>query len=393
MLDASAAEIGLGPRAGPRLSAEAVSVVDRYLLREWLKILGLIVCATTGPSLIWAIYDNFRELIDTGTGFGEILLYYATVMPSYLSTALPISLLLSLLFVLGKLHRNSEIIALRAAGLNIFATTRVLWIASLFFCGLSFLLNARVVPWSVETSRRLLESFQYRAEEKKMPGTMLGLVTGVAFDNQRANRMWYINRYSRFAQTAYGVTVSEMDRQRRERTRLMSREAHYDKVRHAWVFDDGRETWFDPETGDQLRSVPFAEKVVPYFSEDPSLMLLIDRNPRDLSFFELRRIVDYFSAEDDPKVTRYAVRYYGLLADTLGPLIILAIAIPFSVTGVRVSPAVGVSKSIGLFFMFYLLSNFATLLGGGGWIEPVWAACLPDLAMIGVAAFLFGRMR
>jgi lipopolysaccharide export system permease protein len=370
-----------------------VPVVDRYLLREWLKILGLIVCATSGPMLIWAIYDNFRDLIDKGAGMGEIMLYYATVMPRYLSTALPISLLLSLLFVLGKLHRNNEITALRAAGLNIFATTRILWIASLFFCGLSFVLNARVVPWSVETSRRMLESFQYRAEERKAPGTMLGLVTGVAFDNQRTNRMWYIDRYSRFAERAYGVTVSELDRQRRERTRIAAREAHYDTARHAWVFNDGRETWIDPESGEQQRSAAFTEKVVPYFSEDPSLMLLIDRNPVDLSFFELRRIVDYFAAEDDPKVTRYAVRYYGLLADTLGPLIILAIAIPFSVTGVRVSPAVGVSKSIGLFFLFYLLTNFSTLLGGGGWIEPVWAACLPDLAMIGVAAFLFGRMR
>ena len=368
-------------------------VIDRYILREWLKILGLIICATSGPLLILAIYDNFRDLIDTGTGFGEILLYYAIKMPSYLSIVLPISLLLSLLFVLGKLHRNNEISAIRAAGLNIFATTRALWIASLFFCGLSFLLNARVVPWSVETSRRMLESFQYRAEEKKAPGGLLGLVTGVAFDNQRTNRMWYLNRYSRFAEKAYGVTVSEMDQQRRERTRLMAREAHYDGVRHAWVFNDGRETWFDPESGEQRRSIEFGEKVVPYFSEDPSLMLLIDRKPVDLSFFELRRIVDYFSAEDDPKVTRYAVRYYGLLADTLGPLIILAIAIPFSVAGVRVSPAVGVSKSIGLFFTFYLLTNFATLLGGGGWIEPIWAACLPDLAMIGVAAYLFGRMR
>ena len=370
-----------------------MTVIDRYILREWLKILGLIVCATIGPLLILEIYDHFRELIDTGTGLGEILLYYAALMPSYLSIVLPISLLLSLLFVLGKLHRNNEITAIRASGLNIFATTRALWVASLGFCGLSFVLNARVVPWSVETSRQLLESFQYRAEERKAPGTMLGLVTGVAFDNRRTNRMWFIDRYSRFAQKAYGVTVSEMDQQRRERTRLMAREAHYDAVRRAWVFNDGQEAWFDPETGEQIRTAPFSEKVVPYFSEDPSLMLLIDRNPRDLSFFELRRIVDYFSAEDDPKVTPYAVRYYGLLADTLGPLIILAIAIPFSVTGVRVSPAVGVSKSLGLFFAFYLLTDVATLLGGGGWLEPMWAACLPDLAMVGVAAYFFGRMR
>ncbi|HVU16535.1 MAG TPA: LptF/LptG family permease [Candidatus Didemnitutus sp.] len=368
-------------------------IIDRYLLSEWMKILGLVVCAMVGPLLIFAIYDNFRELLATGAGLLEILLYYVTVLPSYLSVVLPIALLLSLLFILGKLHRNNEITALRAAGLNIFATTRILWIASLGFCALSFLLNARIVPWSVETSRRMIESFQYRAEEAKAPTGVIGLVTGVTFDNRRANRMWYINRYSRYKQEAYGVTVSELDRERRVHFQLAARTAHFDPAQHAWVFTDGRETWVDPDTGDKVQSNAFTEKVIPYFNEDPSLMLLIDRNPRDLSFFELRRIVDYFTVEDDPKLSRYAVRYYGLLADTMGPLIILAIALPFSVTGVRVSPAVGVSKSIGLFFAYYILTNIATVLGGSNWIEPVWAACLPDLAMVGIAAVLFGRLR
>ena len=83
----------------------------------------------------------------------------------------------------------------------------------------------------------------------------------------------------------------------------------------------------------------------------------------------------------------------GLLADTLGPLIILAIAIPFALSGVRVSPAVGVSKSIGLFFAYYLLANFSTLLGGKGLLDPLWAAVMPNLTMIGVGTYLFGRMR
>ena len=82
-----------------------------------------------------------------------------------------------------------------------------------------------------------------------------------------------------------------------------------------------------------------------------------------------------------------------LLADTLGPLIILAIAIPFAASGVRVSPAVGVSKSIGLFFLYYVLSNLAVVLGGRGYLEPVWAAIMPNLAMTGLAAYFFGQMR
>jgi LPS export ABC transporter permease LptG len=375
------------------LSGARVTLLDRYLLREWLKIFGLILCATIGLLLMQALYDNFRELIDVGASFGDMLFYYAVLMPSYFSVVLPLSLLLSLLFVLGQLHRNNEITAIRAAGLNIFSTTRAFWVAALLLCGVSLLLNARVVPWSVETARSLLERFELRAGERKGTSSALGVVTSIAFDNHRANRMWYINRYNRFGQIAYGVTVSELDKQRRERTRLMAREARFDPATESWTLREGREMWFDPELGELMRTATFTEKSFPYLNEDPRLMLLIDRNPRDLSFFELQRIMDYFILEDNPKVTRYAVRYYSLLAETLGPLIILAIAVPFAVAGVRVSPVVGVSKSIGLFFIYYLLTTSSTLLGSKGFLDPMWAAFLPNLAMIGLATYFFGRLR
>lgn len=370
-----------------------MTVFDRYLLVEWLKILGLLLAATTGLLLVVALYENFRDLIEAGARLGEMGAYYAVLLPSYFSVVLPLSLLLSLLYVLGQLHRTNEITAIRAAGLNVFQTTRVLWFAALLFCALSLLLNARVIPWSVETSRQLLESFELRAARQRAAAAPLGVVTGIAFDNQRQHRMWFINRYSRLTGTAHGVTVAEMDAARREKTRLMAREARFDPAARHWTFRDGREMWFDPETGDLMRTAPFVEKTVPHLTDDPQLMMLIDRKPSDLSFFELRRIVGYFELENNPKVRRYAVRYYSMLADTIGPLIILGIAIPFAISGVRVNPAVGVSKSLGLFFLYYVLVNLAAPLGANGYLDPLWAALMPNLAMVGLAAWFFGRMR
>lgn len=357
-------------------------------------MLGLILTATMGLLMMTALYDDFRDLIQMGVSAGDIMLYYGTMMPGNLSVVLPLSLLLSLLFVLSKMHRNNELTAIRGAGLNIFATTRVLWFAALVLCGVSLLLNARVVPWSVEATRSLWDGFVFKAEARKAANdSALGLVSSVAFDNRRQNRMWFINRYSRFSETAYGVTVSEMDAERRETARIMAREARYDVVRRMWTFKGGRQMWFDPESGELQRSMAFAEKSIPHFNEDPGLMLLIDRKPTQLSFNELGRITDYFSADDNPKFLRYQVRYYGLLFDTIGPLIILAIAIPFAVAGVRVTPAVGVSKSIGLFFLYFMLTGVATPLGTNGYLDPVAAALMPNLTMVGLAAFFFGRMR
>lgn len=372
-----------------------MNLLDRYLLAEWLKMLGLLLAATMGLLLMTALYDSLRDLIQVGAETGDVLLYYATLMPSYLTVVLPLSMLLSLLFVLGKLHRNNELTAIRAAGLNIFATTRSLWLAGVALCAVTLLLNAKVVPWSVEASRSLYEGFEFRAEaQKAATEDTLGLVFSVTFDNRPQNRMWFINRYSRFAGKAFGVTVSEMDHQRREKTRLMAREATYDAARRSWTFRDGREMWFDPALGELMRSVTFAEKTVPHFNEDPTLMLLMAHDkPQDLSFNELGRITAHFHAEQNPKVLRYEVRYYSVLFETLGPLIVIAIAVPFAVSGVRVSPVVGVSKSIGLFFMYYVITSVATLLGGKGYLEPVWAAAMPKLAMIGLAAWFFGRLR
>ena len=273
-----------------------MNTFDRYLLREWLKILGILLCATLGLLFMQALYDNFRDLLEMRASAGEVAYYFAVLMPSFFTLVLPIALLLSLLFVLGQLHRRNEFLALRSAGIGVVRMTRTIWLAGSLLCIVMAWLNSTVIPRSVEASRRLWETLQYRHQAK------LG------------------------------------------------------------------------QTGSR-------EIVRENFHDDPRLMLVFDRRPIDLSFFELQRIMDYFAYEDNPKFARYAVRYYGLLADTFVPLIIIAIAIPFAMTGVRVSPAVGVSKSLGLFVLYVLLARLGTQLGGKEIIHPLLAAWLPNLGM------------
>jgi LPS export ABC transporter permease LptG len=370
-----------------------VKTLDRYIVSEWLKILGLVLTATLGLLLMQEMYDDFRDLLDAGAGLIDIGVYYAVRMPSFLTVVLPLAVLISLLYSLGQLHRNNEFTAMRAAGLSIFRLTRGIWLIGALCCGLMWLCNSRVVPWSVEESRRIKDSLIFRHQATKEGVERAGLVSSIAFDNRAEGRLWYINRFNRFAGRAYGVTVSVLDPQRHETLRYLAREAEYDPAKRAWTFFNGSEIKFDPDTGEVVRPTAFALRTIPDFHEDPTLMLLIDRNPVDLSFRELRRLIDYLDAEGNPKVTKYAMRYYSLIADTLGCLIVIGIAIPFSVAGVRVSPAVGVSKSIGLFFIYYLLTTLANTIGGRELLTPQVAVWVPDLVMIGLSTWFFGRLR
>jgi lipopolysaccharide export system permease protein len=370
-----------------------LNLLDRHLLREWLKIFGLVLVATLGLLLLQAMYDEFADLLEQQAKILDVLVYFAVTLPGFLAFVLPLALLLSLLYTLGQLHRNNEITAQRAAGLGLLRITRPLWVVGVLLGLLVGWLNASVVPWSVEESRSILQDLKFRHAARVEGAGSAGVRADVAFDNPRQGRMWFFNRYSELTNRGYGVTVSELDNHRHETTRLLAREAHRGPGGHGWVFFDGREIWLDPATGGVTRTLPFTEKDEPRFSEDPSLMFIFDLKPADLSFFELERIMTYFEVEANPKLTIYAVRYYGLLADTMVPLIVILLAVPFAVTGVRVNPAVGASKSLGLFALYFLLVKTSYTCGGLGLVDPLWAALLPNLVMLALGGIVFARAR
>lgn len=370
-----------------------MNLYDRHLLREWLKILGLVLSAMIGLLLVQVLYDDFRTLNELGAHGADFWVYFLVTIPSFLAIVLPVALLISLLYVLGKLHRANELVALRAAGVSLLRITAPIWLVGVVACGVTWYLNASVVPWSVETSRSLRNELTFRSEAKSLPADRIGVMDSVVFDNRADHRMWFFNRYSQFTQKGYGVTVSELDGQRREHQRIEAQQAWYDRDRRGWVFAHGQQLTFAPATGELLAPKAFDELFEPDFHEDPRLMLLIDRRPIDLSFFELRRLISYYAADHNPKGLPYAVRYFGLLADTLGPLIVIGLAVPFAVSGVRVNPAVGVSKSIGLFFLYYILMNLASSLATKQVLDPMAAAWLPYVVMGAVGVWLFARLR
>jgi len=135
------------------------------------------------------------------------------------------------------------------------------------------------------------------------------------------------HRYSRFTGRAYGVNRLDHGPPAAGSHRYLAREAEYDPAARSWTFRNGSEVEFDVETGEIVRPTKFAVRTFPGFHENPQLMLLIDRNPIDLSFASCRQLIDFLVSDGSPKVTKYALRYYSLIADTLSCLIVIGIAI------------------------------------------------------------------
>ncbi len=370
-----------------------MTLIDRHILREWLGILGLVLAATLGLLVMHALYDELEDLLRLGAGVSEVVAYCLVRTPSFLATLLPLCILVSLLYALGKLHHANEITAMRAAGLGLARITRSVWVAGALFCGLVWWLNATIVPWSVEETRKMWETLQVRQELAGRPAHMVAARTAVTFENAADGRLWFINRYSQFTGRAYGVTISERDAQGRELTRWLAAEAWPDEERGGWLLRDGRELTFDPESGEMLRPAAFREKWIERFDEEPALMQVYDARPDSLSLFELRRVVEHHRETGSPKLRAYELRLASVLAESLMPLVIIAFAVPFAVAGVRVNPAVGVSKALGLFVLYFIAMRLGLVLGGRGTMPVALAAVLPHAALLGAGAWAWAKAR
>lgn len=368
-----------------------MTTVDRYVTGVWLKAFGLTLAATFGLLVVQQVYAELQDLLALGADTAEVLLYYAVTLPAFLPVVLPVSLLLSVLYALGGLHRTSEITALRAAGLGLVRITRGIWVCAAGLALAVFSLNASVVPWCVEQSRALRDDLEFRAEAREVAAREVGVVHNLGFDDAQHRRVWMFNRLSRYTLRGFGVTVSELDPVRREVRRLMAREGFFDRSAGHWVLLDGRDMRFDPVLGEALRAPRFDRLELPTHRAPPSEMILRGKRPRDLSFLEIERVI--LTAVDDPRLPAYQTRYHALLAGAFHCLVVTALAIPLAVAGVRTNPAVAASKSVGLFAGYYVAVTMFTILGERGEVAPLLAGWAPTVAMLGVGLWLHARLR
>jgi len=238
-----------------------MSLIDRYVLKEWAVGFALTLGVILGILILQNMYDSLPDLLDTGAQPSAILLYYALALPAYVPAILPVSFLVSLLFSLGSLHRNNEIVAMRAAGGSLLRITRPLWLVGLLLSGGVLYLTAYVIPDAVERSRTFLENLEYAAVEADLEADRRSLLYNLGFDNRKEGRLWFMNRFNERTWLGHGVNVHTRDAQGRETGRVSAREAFFDDTRGHWVFIDGRELMIDPATGRPAALTPVRAKV------------------------------------------------------------------------------------------------------------------------------------
>ncbi len=375
------------------MSFSPVRLLDRYIVTEWAKVFALTMAGFVGLMLLSDGYNRIPEFLAFDASVATIVAYLLLGVVRNLSLLIPVSLLISVIFVLATMNRNQEIAAARAAGVSMTRLAAPLWVVGGLLAGLLALLNAVLVPDAIEAQNSLQEEAQFVALKAKGGAAIpKGQASSVSFENSKARRLWLISNLGLSAGQAFEVVVHCFDERGREVRRVSARFAEFRKTALGWrwTFREGRDLRFDAATGSLMAQPRFQELATSGFDDDPEAMFYATKDPAKLSLREVSRIVDQAGFNPGGANAAYVMRYHAILSAPAVCLVVIAVAIPFSVRPGRISPMVGVAQTFGLFLAFYFLTSFCAAFGESGAMPPMIAAWIPAGL---TAAWAFPKLR
>jgi lipopolysaccharide export system permease protein len=97
-----------------------VTILDRYILREMVVPFFLGLAIFTSILLIVRILKLVELVVNRGVPLAQMVRIFSYILPAFLEVTVPMALLLAILVAFGRLSSDSEVIAMRAAGISLY---------------------------------------------------------------------------------------------------------------------------------------------------------------------------------------------------------------------------------------------------------------------------------
>lgn len=378
----SGPDIRESPSLLSRFDIPFPNILDRYILKEFLKILALVLVSTAVLFLIVDYTEIIEEVTTNRIPLSIVLSYYRYFVLQVLNYTLPLSVLLGTLITFGILSKNNEVTALKANGVSLYRVALPIVIVATGLSVFSYFLLDFVLPYS---NQRVTE----------LKSIIRGSRTPQSFSIQQ--RQWVFGKgrylfnflsYDREARSLSQVQVFEFDPVDFKLTRrVWAEEARFDGT--GWVFVEG---WIRSFLDDGSSSyTPIVNPIRLHYPERPQYFEVEVKLPSQMTFAELRRYIQSlrssgYSAEE------LSVKLYEKTSWPFITLVMALIALPFSFKIGKRGALYGIGIALFLAFTYWTIFGIFTKFGEVGNLPALLSAWSANILFALAAIYLFLRV-
>ena len=354
-------------------------VLDRYLLREWLKVFGVTLLGFPILVIVIDLTDKLDRYVSRGLSAKAIALSYVFGMPETMFQVLPAAVLFATVFTVGNLGRHSELTAAKASGISLRRLLAPLFSAAGASIVLGLVIGELLPGATVRRSELLGErvirsttsryNFVYRADS--------GWVYAIRSLEVTPRSMRDVILEREGAGADYPTIV------------VAAQSAQYGQGRRPrWTLAHGTVRYL--LGADRELAFGFDSMRTTALRETPTDLLAEPKAPDEMRYAELGRYIDAL-ARSGSDTRKLRVERALKIAIPFTCIIIALFGAPLALTNPRSGLTFGIGASLATTFIFLLLVQLSKAVGAGGVLPPVVAAWSPNLLFGAIGVYLMKR--
>jgi lipopolysaccharide export system permease protein len=370
-----------------------LSVMNLYIIKELILpfLFGMGIFTSLGLS-IGAVFELIRKVTDSGLHWSVAAKVMLLRMPEFVVFAFPMSILLATLMTYSRLSSDSELIALKSIGVNIYRLMMPAIAFSLCVVAMTFWFNNFVAPAaSYQASLTLKQALGETRPEFETKNILFPEYAEVETENGETEevltRLFYAEKFN--GQQMTNLTV--LDRSRRPVSQIVvARSAEWNVLENIWDFYDGT-IYLIGSDGSYNNIVRFEHQKLAL----PKEAFDITKKSRKTSEMNVFQAIEYLKlikpGGDEPRIRKWEVRIHEKISVPFACLVFAMIGAMLGVQPQDSGKATSFGICIALIFGYYLLSFISGSLGISGAIAPWFAAWLPNFIGLGAATGLLAK--
>ncbi|HEY4304874.1 MAG TPA: LptF/LptG family permease [Gemmatimonadaceae bacterium] len=354
--------------------------LDRYVFSQFLRLFAVMTLGFPVLLVITDLAQRLEEYLNRQIPTRDLALSYVYWMPDSLFMVVPAAVLMATVFTITSLSRHAELTAAKASGVSFFRMVAPIFVGATLALGLDVGLGALAPSGNQRRSQLLRESMiesgttrynfvfageygrVYKAIELR---TDLGRIRQLQIERKGAG-------------SGYPTYLVSAD------------SAVYNTGSHAWALEHG-EIHLVSDTGEVFEA-SFAAGRERHFTERPSEMMMKQRQPHDLTYGELTRVINATERSGgDANLLR--VERALKIAIPATCLIIALFGAPLATSTERGGSGYGVAVSLATTMIFLVMVQLTRAVGGKDVITPELAAWVPNLLFGAAGLLLLKRVR
>ena len=355
--------------------------IDRYIIGKFLSTYIFLIAVIITIAIIFDFNEKIDKFTQSHASAQRIIFdYYLNFIPYFSNLFSPLFVFIAVIFFTSKLADNSEIIAMKAAGMSYKRLLRPYMMSAGIIALTTFLLGAYVIPKGNVARVDFENTYIKKKKITSADNIQLQVDTGVVA---------YITHFDNETKSGYGFSLDKFSNKQLVSS-LTAQSIQYDTLsdhRYSWTLRHYR---IRTLVG-MKEKISSGTKLDTMIMMEPSDFFYVNNQQETMTLPQLSEFIEKQSLRGAAGVSTFQVEYHKRFASPFAAFILTLIGVCLSSQKRKGGMGAAIGAGLALSFSYILFQTISSTFAiNAGW-PPMLSVWIPNIMFAIIALVLYKR--